>query len=762
MSWIASQAEATEVKEQDLPFALRAILSYIFSSPNIPRGSVKTYQTNCPYRRYVVAFDFLWDQPAEILEERIAQPESIALWFPGDVELVSAPQVRSNRMAFPRYLPHLNMVPDEEPSWLCLAREGLSSIYQRGGIPALLQRLSMWLRDAAAGRLDHDGWEPVPRWGFYSATLDIAWFQKIAYSAKQTVSGRSLGNALLFLDKDTAGNTVIHAQLIPKNKALQKIWLNDPDDAGIIKRHLEIDSFWYMAWGKRSEARTQRHNKQVSNMADLLEFAETAGCKDQVRIFLDVVCGANSPASDLYYVILIGEWRPKQLIHTIPGLASGEARKLEITGFLVFIKAEGGKREIDSVYQLELRAEANPENLNKMSGFNSVPDNVVLLGAGALGSKVAEHLVREGAESLSIVDHDRFAPHNLSRHALTNEYLYFNKAKALSEFLRRINKVVEVSPHDLNVANVPAGLFRDQIAGHKRGVLIDCTADLPVMRRICQSDNVMRTVKLEIADAGQIGLLLYEGRRRNPRIDDLKALIPYLGAEIPEISVWLNRAGDPVIDTGIGCASASMLMSDSRVSVHAANFMASVSRIVRGEEFTPGIGIAIANQLGHLEKWIWFAEPSLSIFKVELDDSQWEVHIRDSAIKEVKLARDRSKPNEAGGYLYGSYDLASKTIYVVWACEPVALEKTPVSIKLPAAGISEDEVNIRHASAGQLRLLGTWHSHPDSSSEASTTDIRQFINDTIAYAANPSPHLLMIVGENNISISIGLPQLWQD
>jgi len=762
VSWIASQPGVTEVNGEELPFSLKAILSFILSSPYIPQESVKTYHTDCSRRQYVIAFDFLWDQPAEILEERIGRPESIALWFSARSELASPPQVRSNRMMFPRDLPHLNMVPDSEPSSLCLAREGLSSIYQRGGIPALLQRLSMWLRDAAAGRLDHDGWEPVPHFGFCSATLNIAWFQKIAYNSKKTVPGHSVGIAQLFVDKDVDEKVVIHAQLISRNNELEKIWLNAPDDVGIVKKPLAINSYWYMAWGKRSEASAQRRNKLISNLADLLAFAEEAGCKEQVQIFIDVICGDKSPERNTYYVLLIGEWRPNQLIQTIPGLASGDARKLEITGFHISIKAEGVKREIEYIFQLELRSEANSENLNKMSGFNRMPENVVLLGAGALGSKIAEHLVREGAGTLSIVDSDRFFPHNLSRHALTHKYLYFNKAKALKTFLLEINKVIDIHTHDVDVAKIPAGQFKEQIAGLKQGILIDCTADLPAMRRISQSDNVTRTVKVEIADNGQIGLLFYEGRRRNPRIDDLKALVPYLSIEISGISVWLNRVGDPIIDTGIGCASPSMVVSDSRVSVHAANFMTSISRIVRGEELPSGLGVAIANQQGHLDKWIWIEEPSLSTFNTKINGDRWDVRVRSSVVKAVTIWRDQSKPNEAGGYLYGSYDLSLKTIYVVWACEPVALEKTPVSIKLPIAGSSEEEIHMRHSSAGQLRLLGTWHSHPDSNSDRSTTDTSQFVNDTDAYAANPSPHLLMIVGEQDISISLGLPPLWKN
>lgn len=760
MSWVVSQPNVSEVNEGDLPSILRIALSFIFSSPYVVKGSVKAYKTDKPNREYVFSFKFLWDQPAKTVNDLIKQPEPIALWYSSQINTSSSPQVRSDRIDFPRDLPHLNPVLDTDPPWLCLAREGLSSIYQRGGLPAIFQRLSMWLRDAAAGYLDHDGWEPVPRSGSFSATLDIAWFQKAAFNSTFRKSGHVLGYALLFLDTDKDGNKVLHTQLVSRKKEIEKIWIQEPDETFIENRRA-VNGFWFMAWGERAKTQTKRYNKSISTISDLYEFAAVAGCEKNVRSFIDVICNPDSPSQSKGYVILIGEWRPKQLIQTIPGLANGEARKLEMTGFLVFTKVDGTKREVSSIDQLELLAEANADNLNKLAGFNVTPNRVVLIGAGALGSKLAVHLIREGVAKLTIADNDRVAPHNLSRHALTGSSLYFNKATELRSYLLEINKALDINALDEDVGRVQAGSFSDKVAGHEQGVLIDCTADLTVMRRLCLPDNVMRTAKLELADNGNIGMLLYEGHRRNPRIDDLKALIPYMSIDIPELSIWLNRADDPKVDTGMGCASASMPMSDSLVSAHSANFMASISKIIRDHAFPSGLGMALTNDQGHINNWIWIDEPSVLIHEVKSGEIAWQVRIRKSVVDNVNNCRDQAKPNEAGGYLYGSFDLTLKIIYVVFACEPVPIMATPVSIKLPPAGKSEEEMKILHACAGRLQLLGTWHSHPNSDSGASSTDRSQFISDTSAYAANPSPHLLMIIGENGISTTLGSPALWQ-
>jgi len=67
---------------------------------------------------------------------------------------------------------------------------------------------------------------------------------------------------------------------------------------------------------------------------------------------------------------------------------------------------------------------------------------VVVLGAGALGSVVAELLVRAGVTDITIVDHDALAAGNLVRHTLTMADLNTNKAKALVRRLRSISPSV--------------------------------------------------------------------------------------------------------------------------------------------------------------------------------------------------------------------------------------------------------------------------------------------------------------------------------
>ncbi|MCX6689978.1 MAG: ThiF family adenylyltransferase [Methanoregula sp.] len=81
----------------------------------------------------------------------------------------------------------------------------------------------------------------------------------------------------------------------------------------------------------------------------------------------------------------------------------------------------------------------------------------VIVGLGALGSSVANSLVRAGIGQVVLIDRDMVELHNLQRQILySEEDLGRPKAVAAAEILQKINTSVEIETHakDLNVSNV--------------------------------------------------------------------------------------------------------------------------------------------------------------------------------------------------------------------------------------------------------------------------------------------------------------------
>ena len=85
----------------------------------------------------------------------------------------------------------------------------------------------------------------------------------------------------------------------------------------------------------------------------------------------------------------------------------------------------------------------HPDRLSSRGRLPDVARNkkVVLIGVGALGAPLAEHLVRGGVTDITLIDHDKLDAGNLVRHPLTMEKIESPKADALKD---RLNWI---SPH---------------------------------------------------------------------------------------------------------------------------------------------------------------------------------------------------------------------------------------------------------------------------------------------------------------------------
>ncbi|MFD0586399.1 ThiF family adenylyltransferase [Paenibacillus sp. GCM10027627] len=89
----------------------------------------------------------------------------------------------------------------------------------------------------------------------------------------------------------------------------------------------------------------------------------------------------------------------------------------------------------------------------------------VIVGCGALGASLAQHLVRAGVGSVTVADRDFVEPSNLQRQTLFNEadaLAAIPKAVAAAEKLRSINSEVAIIPHVMDVNRHNAGILLAQ------------------------------------------------------------------------------------------------------------------------------------------------------------------------------------------------------------------------------------------------------------------------------------------------------------
>lgn len=101
---------------------------------------------------------------------------------------------------------------------------------------------------------------------------------------------------------------------------------------------------------------------------------------------------------------------------------------------------------------------------------------ILIIGAGCIGSMIAELLVREGVSHIAIIDDDILHLGNLTRHTLSLEDLDKYKAESLCEHLASINPNVNAKPITKKINNMNDG----QIL-RRYDLIIDCTASSTVL-----------------------------------------------------------------------------------------------------------------------------------------------------------------------------------------------------------------------------------------------------------------------------------------
>ena len=124
----------------------------------------------------------------------------------------------------------------------------------------------------------------------------------------------------------------------------------------------------------------------------------------------------------------------------------------------------------------------HPNRLQARGRFPSevTKRSVAVIGAGALGSAVAELLARGGVTDILIVDHDDLEAGNLVRHTLTGADLGRNKATATAA---RLQGAAPMSRITSRAAWLPRGDALQALM-EPCDVVLDCTGDDDVLRRL--------------------------------------------------------------------------------------------------------------------------------------------------------------------------------------------------------------------------------------------------------------------------------------
>lgn len=146
---------------------------------------------------------------------------------------------------------------------------------------------------------------------------------------------------------------------------------------------------------------------------------------------------------------------------------------------------------------------------------------VAVVGVGALGSFIAEMLVRSGIRHLTLVDDDVVMPGNLVRHLVGPKMVGLSKVEAVRQHLIMRNEILDADVEVIDEALTSGGKAADLLRSHD--LVVNATADFATtaLLRVTAESLVMRIVSAAIqndATSYRIDLL--------PPLDDADPLPP--------------------------------------------------------------------------------------------------------------------------------------------------------------------------------------------------------------------------------------------
>lgn len=396
---------------------------------------------------------------------------------------------------------------------------------------------------------------------------------------------------------------------------------------------------------------------------------------------------------------------------------------------------------------------------HEISSLNmGINPSLIIAGCGALGSKIAMHLVRAGINNILFSDPDTMSEHNLSRHVLFDSSVNKNKAsemESVTDLMYYHEGLIAASSHKA-IKSVLEDV--EVMSKRKPNYLLDFTASKVVNNQLVNIENRPTAISAAIYDNGKFGLLLCEGNSGEVRLDDVIATVYAQYKTDAFVSNYLMRERElsqepaTLLNVGLGCNSETFILADDVISLYAASMSITIKDIFAGNHVGGGCWMFISDDCG-----------GLKVHKIEVpqyycyDVDTWHVRISDKVIKDIMEQTMVAGLLETGGYLIGQCNLKTNAIHVIDTIE--APEDTIYRgdyLLLGKAGVKKKLSQIERRSGATFGYVGEWHSHPNGPDDFSTTDFEEFANkaeEMIADGAS-KPILEVLVSPAGVSCAV--------
>jgi proteasome lid subunit RPN8/RPN11 len=661
------------------------------------------------------------DIPSRPVVKNIKTQEPVILYFPlgADFDL----QVYSNRRDFPR-LPHVMRRGKSGLAELCLFRTSLADWLAGKSFEDIIYRIRQWMGDAATGLLikPDDPYEPL-------------WVP--------------MNGSIVEIDIDAAKCKQIPWQAMAYEcKAEGRRYYRINEKGGTFP----AKTFYC------GNVQTEPWSVMPRLISDVKEIFDLAG----FNISPEIV-SANSKPDLSRFLLILGVKRPKEILgreNSDEWIAFLFERRKTKKGALIGASKKDKNLKDDDIWEIRcipVRSVFTQQLAQKTSGWDRKTNNdtqIAVLGAGALGSKVIMNLARSGLTNILIIDKDIMMPHNLARHELDNDALGHAKAERLE---RRINAMYSgktIASSFCKDVLVYQNEFCEKLKPCK--LLVDLSASKSVQSVL---SNLRREsmiscpiVSAFLADSGRLTFLFIDGKSRDLTADVLEAELISKHIELSCVKQWLN-SGEDILQAGGGCSLMTTIVPDTLITHSAGWISHNIANLLTTENSWPDegkIGILEMTQQNKLlstsSKWIHVQSPKW------FTSQEWKICLPKHIEDWMKQKCDEVNGNETCGIFLGVIDRWSNIVFATNAWEgPDDSAGNTIECRRGRKKLRRRlKDNLRNSGYMEW-YAGEWHSHPKSSTLASSMDIRTSKEIASRLKEFGIPAILLITNGSDVS-----------
>lgn len=647
------------------------------------------------------------------------------------------------------YFAHRRFIGTPHVQWgnsICLYQSVEAEYDPSDGMFGFFERVEQWMRAAGKGELDPD---------------DAPLHPPVAYP--------------------TSSTTFVVRADAPTGVADHGIWIGRAE-----LREFRDDRFDLVGWTKLDDwadadpghpiAAAILFDKPLAaefptKVNDLIELIENAGLPFAILYsLLRIFSLAGSEEKHAYFVLgapmrrkAPGEpLRPHLTVWEITPDTLKELRAMVLSkGEDVAARKELAKWMVEASVKWCKVFENRPEIVNRRDGGTLLAalsgKRVLLLGCGALGSAVAEMILRCGAAKLHLVDHGIVNPGILVRQRYADSDIGLIKAHALQARLKAIGLVCVVTSDAHNLSNQALSRFDFT----EWDLVIDATASASVAQRIeveLRTQNLpIPMLSMSVSAAAENGSVLVkmpkfsEGPHHIARQAKLEAFAKDAGHVLVE-AFWPERQTVKVFQPEPGCSAPTFIGSVADIDHHAAGLLnLGLSRI---ESLAPDaasldlvaalwsrVEVGKRHHLSYILKG--YAHHGEQRHGYAVLRSGVAALGMTSEVK--RISRTRSEKVETGGLIFGEIDDAHQVIWIDSVSGPPS-DSTASEVQFLCGTAGTMALNaFKSATSGKSScFIGIWHTHPISRGQPSQDDLHAMLQ-LLHFQEHPPRQVVMLI-----------------